>query len=129
MMVSSPPGRLYEAIDVWGLTAKLETYLRNKRSARERAERAAGGGNASAWGVFGGGAGGVKKGKPEGAAALETRRREEAERIRGQLSRSYEPRQWERVSKRRGMRYLGDDSYAKCVVCLNSTPIVRYGNI
>lgn len=75
---------------------KLETYLRNKRSARERAERAAGGGNASTWGVFGSVAVAGKKGRLDGT--LEIRRREEAERIRGQLSRSYEPRQWERVS-------------------------------
>lgn len=87
---------------MWGISEKIDDFLKTKRAARERADHSAGGGGGgggggSAWGVWGGGATG-KSGKSAGNAYLDERRKEEAERIRAHLDRVVRPAQWERVS-------------------------------
>ena len=87
---------------MWGISEKIDDFLKTKRAARERADHSAGGGGGgggggSAWGGWGGGATG-KSGKPAGNAYLDERRKEEAERIRAHLDRVVRPAQWERVS-------------------------------
>lgn len=78
-------------MDVWGISAKLSLYLETKKAARERAENAAGGGGTvGGFGVWGG-----AKGRAE--TYVDERRREEAERIRGQLERVARPSQWQSV--------------------------------
>lgn len=79
---------------MWGISSKLTVYLETKKAARERAETAAGGGGVPGWGVWGGGA----KGKAD--TYVDDRRREEADRIRGQLERAARPSQWQSVRKR-----------------------------
>lgn len=91
--------RLHEAVDVWGVSKKLDLYLRTKKAAREKAESGGGGGgggnSSSGWGAWGGARGST----PEGASSyLDERRREEAERIRGHLDRVARPSQWQGVS-------------------------------
>lgn len=97
--------RLHEAVDVWGVSSRLQTYLQNKKQEKDRAARAAGSGSRNGWGIFGespdaagnmGGAAG-KKGAKAAAGFDVGRRREEAERIRGQLNRLFESVQWGRV--------------------------------
>lgn len=81
---------------MWGVSAKLRQYLETKKAARERAENAAGGGGGiGGWGVWGGARGGRTE------TFVNERRREEAERIRGQLERVARPSQWQSVRKRR----------------------------
>lgn len=105
-----PLHRLHVAVDVWGVSDKLDSFLSTKKAARERADHLAGsgggGGGNSAWGVWGGSAAAGasaaagKKGKSSsiGGAFVDERRREEAERIRGQVDRVVRPALWKRVS-------------------------------
>lgn len=81
---------------MWGVSDKVETYLRAKKAAKERAEGSNGGGG-GAWGVWGGSKTG-RKGEGGAATNLEDRRKEEADRIRGHLDRVLGPSQWRTVS-------------------------------
>lgn len=102
-------------MDVWGVSEKLDAYLKIKKAARDRTEHSAGGGGGGgAWGVWGGAGAGAAggtgtKGKTAGGAFLDERRREEADRIRGHLDRVVHPSLWERVRKegREGRREGG----------------------
>ena len=99
--------RLHKAVDVWGVSERLGAYLRTKRAAKGRPET-----SAVAWGsvsravdgvggVDDGGSGGTvasRKGKTAaGSSFLDERRREEADRIRGNLERASKPALWKRV--------------------------------
>lgn len=99
--------RLHEAVDVWGVSKKLDLYLKSKKVAREKAEHSSGGGgggsssSSGGWGVWGGAKSSSKtEGGGGGNSYIDERRREEAERIRGHLDRVTRPAQWQGVSKR-----------------------------
>lgn len=82
---------------MWGVSKKLELYLRTKKVAREKAEHSSGGSNSSSgWGVWGG----AKSNKAGGGGNgyVDERRREEADRIRSHLDRVARPAQWQGVS-------------------------------
>lgn len=79
-------------MDVWGISDKLEAYLRIKQAARDRADP-----SSSVWGVFGGGTGAGKKRKAAGSSFNDERRREEADRFRAQLERVAKPVFWKKV--------------------------------
>lgn len=74
---------------MWGVSDRLEAYLKIKQAARGRPEA-----STVAWGASSGGGDGGGSSSP----ITDDRKREEADRIRGNLERVAKPAVWKRVS-------------------------------
>lgn len=73
---------------MWGVSDRLEAYLKIKQAARGRPEA-----STVAWGASSGGGDGGSS-----SPIMDDRKREEADRIRGNLERVAKPAVWKRVS-------------------------------